>query len=106
MRFTTAPPGQEVILMKGRRHTPEQIVRKLREADRLLAEGTDVAEISRHLEISVPTYQRWRHQFKAMRPEDVVRLKALEKENARLKRLLADKELDIDMLREVARGKF
>ena len=65
-----------------------------------------MAEICRHLEISVPTYQRWRHQFKAMRPEDVVRLKALEKENARLKRLLADKELDIDMLREVARGKF
>jgi putative transposase len=92
--------------MKGRRHTPEQIVRKLREADRLLAEGADVAEIARHLEISVPTYQRWRQQFKAMRPEDVVRLKTLEKENARLKRLLADKELDIDMLREVARGKF
>jgi putative transposase len=90
--------------MKGRRHTPEQIVRKLREADRLLAEGADVAEICRHLEISVPIYQCWRHQFKAMRPEDVVRLKALEKENARLKRLLADKELDIDMLGEVARG--
>ena len=95
-----------MILMKGRRHTPEQIVRKLREADKLLAEGADVAEICRHLEISVPTYQRWRHRFKAMRPEDVVRLKTPEKENARLKRLLADKELDIDMLREVARGKF
>jgi putative transposase len=54
----------------------------------------------------VQTYQRWRTQYKAMRPEDVVRLKALEKENARLKRLLADKELDIDMLREVARGNF
>ena len=92
--------------MKGRRHTLEQIVRKLREADKLAAEGADVAEICRHLEISVPAYQRWRHQFKAMRPEDVVRLKTLEKENARLKRPLADKELDIDMLREVARGKF
>lgn len=75
-------------------------------ADRLLAEGDDVASICRHLEISVQTYQRWRRQFKAMRPEDVVRLKALEKENARLKRLLADKELDNDMLREIARGKF
>jgi putative transposase len=92
--------------MKGRRHTPEQIVRKLREADRLLAEGADVAGVCRHLEVSIQTYQRWRHQFKAMRPEDVVRLKALEKENARLKRLLADKELDNDMLREVARGKY
>jgi putative transposase len=106
MRFTTAPPGQEVILMKARRHSPEQIVRKLREADGLLAEGADVVEVCRHLEVSVPTYQRWRHQFKAMRPEDVVRLKALEKENARLKRLLADKELDNDMLGEIARGKY
>src|ERR1700730_15471099 len=96
----------EVTLMKGRRHKPEQIVRKLREADRLLAEGADVDAVCRQLEISIQTYQRWRSQFKAMRPEDVVRLKALEKENARLKRLLADKELDNDMLREVARGKY
>ena len=90
--------------MKGRRHTPEQVVRKLREADRLLAEGSDVDAVCRHLEISIQTYQRWRSQYKAMRPEDVVRLKQLEKENARLKRLLAEKELDNDMLREVARG--
>jgi len=92
--------------MKGRRHSPEQIVRKLREADRLLAEGSDVDSVCRHLEISIQTYQRWRSQFKAMRPEDVVRLKQLEKENARLKRLLAEKELDNDMLREVARGNW
>ena len=92
--------------MKGRRHTPEQVVRKLREADRLLAEGTDLQDVCRHLEVSVQTYQRWRSQYKAMRPEDVVRLKQLEKENARLKRLLAEKELDVDMLREVARGNW
>ena len=92
--------------MKGRRHTPEQVVRKLREADRLLAEGTDLQDVCRHLEISIQTYQRWRSQYKAMRPEDVVRLKQLEKENARLKRLLAEKELDNDMLREVARGNW
>jgi len=92
--------------MKRRRHTPEQVVRKLREADRLLAEGADVAGVCRTLEISVPTYQRWRAQYRSMRPEDVARLKALEKENARLKRLLAEKELDNDMLREVARGNF
>ena len=92
--------------MKGKRHTPEQIVRKLREADRLQAEGVDVDAVCRHLEISIQTYQRWRSQFKAMRPEDVVRLKQLEKENARLKRLLAEKELDNDMLREVARGNW
>ena len=95
-----------MILMKGRRHSPEQVVRKLREADRLLAEGSDVDAVCRHLEISIQTYQRWRLQYKAMRPEDVVRLKQLEKENARLKRLLAEKELDNDMLREVARGNW
>jgi putative transposase len=65
--------GEEVTLMKGRRHSPEQIVRKLREADRLLAEGGDVDAVCRHLEVSVQTYQRWRSQYKAMRPEDVVR---------------------------------
>jgi len=85
--------------MKGRRHSPEQIVRKLREADRLLAEGADIDGVCRHLEVSVQTYQRWRAQFKAMRPEDVVRLKALEKENARLKRIVGEQALDIDMLR-------
>src|SRR3974377_2222075 len=98
--------GEGVTLLKGKRHRPEQVVRKLREADRLLAEGRDGDAVCRHLEVSVQTYQRWRAQFKAMRPEDVARLKALEKENARLKRLLAEKELDNDMLREVARGNF
>ena len=66
----------------------------------------DIDGVCRQLEISVQTYQRWRSQYKAMRPEDVVRLKRLEKENARLKRLLAEKELDNDMLREVARGNW
>jgi len=92
--------------VKGKRHSPEQVVRKLREADRLLAEGSDIDAVCRHLEVSVQTYQRWRAQFKAMRPEDVVRLKALEKENARLKRIVGEQVLDIDMLREVARGNF
>ena len=92
--------------MSRRRHTPEQIVRKLREADRLLAEGADVPALCRHLEVSVPTYQRWRAQYRAMRPEDVVRLKELEKENARLKRIVADQALDVAMLREVSRGNF
>jgi putative transposase len=98
--------GEEVTLMKGKRHSPEQIVRKLREADRLLAEGVDVDAVCRHLEISVQTYQRWRVQFKAMRPEDIVRLKALEKENVRLKRIVGEQALDIDMLREVGRENF
>jgi putative transposase len=95
-----------VTQVKGKRRTPEQIVRKLREADRLLAEGADVDAVCRHREVSVQTYQRWRSQFKAVRPEDVVRLKALEKANARLKRIVGDQALDLDMLREVARGNF
>jgi hypothetical protein len=106
VRVTIALWVKEVILVKGRRHSPEQIVRKLREADRLLAEGADLDAVCRHLEVSVQTYQRWRSQFKAMRPEDVVRLKQLEKENARLKRMVAEQALDIDMLREVSRGNF
>ena len=92
--------------MKRTRHTPDQIVRKLREADRLLAENVPLAEVLRRLEISHQTYQRWRSQFGSMRPDDVARLKTLEQENARLKRLLAEKELDIDMLRMVAKGKW
>jgi putative transposase len=106
VRVTIARLGEEVTLLKGKRHTPEQIVRKLREADRLLAEGADLDQVCRHLEVSVQTYQRWRAQYRAMRPEDVVRLKALEKENARLKRIVGERALDIDMLREVARGNF
>jgi transposase-like protein len=85
--------------MKRTRHTPEQIVRKLREADRLLAESLPLAEVMRHLEISHQTYQRWRSQYGAMRPDDMARLKMLEQENARLKWLLAEKDLDNDMLR-------
>jgi len=92
--------------MKRSRHTPDQVVRKLREADRLLAEGMAVPDICRQLEVSAPTYQRWRAQYSAMRPDDVARLKNLEKDNARLQRLLAEKELDWHMPREVARGKW
>ena len=92
--------------MKRRRHTPEQVIRKLREADRLLAEGKDVAEVARHLEISEPTYHRWRDQFGGMKADDAKRLKELERENARLKKIVADKEIELDVLREVAKGNF
>ena len=92
--------------MKRTRHTPEQIIRKLREAERLLASGKDVEEVCRSLEISVQTYQRWKAQYQAIRPEEIARLKALEKENTRLKKIVADQALDIDMLKEVARGNW
>jgi putative transposase len=92
--------------MARRRHTPEQIIRKLRDADRLVGEGADVADVARHLEVSEATYQRWRNQFGGMKADDAKRLKELERENARLKRIVADKELEIDALREVSRGNW
>jgi putative transposase len=92
--------------MARRRHTPEQIIRKLREADRLLGEGAQVADVARHLEVSEATYQRWRNQFGGMKADDAKRLKELERENSRLKRIVADKELEIDALREISRGNW
>ena len=87
--------------MKRRHHTPEQIVRKLRQADRLLGEGKALVEVCKHLEVTEQTYYRWRNQYGGMKADDAKRLKELEKENARLKRLVADQALDIDMLKEV-----
>ena len=92
--------------MKRRHHSPEQIVRKLREADRLLDEGSPLVEVCKHLEVTEATYYRWRNQYGGMKADDAKRLKELEKENARLKRLVADQALDIDMLKEVNRGNF
>jgi transposase-like protein len=89
-----------------KKHTPEQVVRKLSEADRLLAQGADNAEVARQLGVSEQTYYRWRNQFGGLKAEDAKRLKELEKENSRLKKLLAEAELDKDMLREVAKGEF
>jgi transposase len=92
--------------VKRRRHTPEQIIRKLREADRLLAEGREVPEIAKQLEISEATYHRWRAQYGGLKANDVRRLKELETENARLKRIVADKELQIEALKELGRGNW
>ncbi len=92
--------------MSRRRHTPEQIVRKLREADRMLGEGAELAEVCLHLQVSEATFHRWRNQYGGMKADDTKRLKELERENARLKRIVADKELEIDALREVSRGNW
>jgi putative transposase len=89
-----------------KRHTPEQVVRKLAEADRLLGEGKSVADVCRQLQVSEQTYFRWRSQFGDLKADDVKRLKELERENATLKRLLADAELDKAALKEIARGNF
>jgi putative transposase len=92
--------------MARRRHRPGQIIRKLREADGLLGEGAEVAEVAWHLEVSEQIYYRWRNQFGGLKADDVKRLRGLECEKARLKRIVADKELEIDALWEIARGNW
>lgn len=92
--------------MKRRRHTPEQIIRKLREAERMLGEGKQVPEVAKALEVSEQTFHRWRNTYGGMKAEDVKRLKELEKENRELKQIVADKELDIRAYKEIAKGNF
>lgn len=92
--------------MKRNRHTPEQIVRKLREADSLLSEGKSVEEICKHFGISEQTYHRWRNRHGGMGTDDIKRLRELEKENARLKKAVADLTLDNQILKEASEGNF
>ena len=92
--------------MTRRRHTPEQIIRKLAEGNKLLATGSDIADVCRHLEIAESTWHRWLSQYGGMKANDAKRLKELEGENARLKKLLAEAELDKAMLKELAEGNF
>ena len=92
--------------MKRRRHTPEQIVRKLRESEADLAAGLSIGQICQKLGVSEATFHRWRNQYGGMKAEAMKRLKALEQENARLKKLVADLSLDKQILKEVAEGNF
>ncbi|WP_139343237.1 IS3 family transposase [Fictibacillus arsenicus] len=89
-----------------KRHTPEQVVRKLGQADRMLADGQDVAAVCRELGVSEQTYYRWRNQYGGLKADDAKRLKELEKQNATLKRLLAEAELEKAALKELAGGKL
>jgi transposase-like protein len=89
-----------------KRHSPEQIVRKLREADEKLAAGASVPEVARQLGISEATYHRWRNRYGGMNPSETKRLKELEKENTRLKKIVAEQAVDISILKEVSRGNF
>jgi putative transposase len=100
--------GQETLMTTKRRkrHNPEQIVRKLRDADALLNAGKELAAVLQALEVSESTFIRWRSQYGGMKAEEVVRLAKLEDENKRLKRLVADQALDIQMLKFVAEGNF
>jgi len=92
--------------MKRRRHTPEQIVRLLAEGEKLLGEGKTIDEVARHLEITESTWHRWKNQYGGMKADDAKELRDLRKENQRLKKIVADQALDIDMLKELNRGNF
>ncbi|MCZ0729635.1 IS3 family transposase [Mycolicibacterium iranicum] len=91
---------------KRRRHTPDQIIRKLAEGNKLLGSGQELAEVCRHLEVAESTWHRWVAQYGGMKANDAKRLKELEAENARLKKLVANQALDIDMLKEIGVGKL
>lgn len=92
--------------MKRKKHTPEQIVSKLREIEALTAQGSSIAEAARQIGVSEQTVYRWKKRYGGMDRDEVRRLKDLEKENARLKKLLAEKSLDNDILREALQGKY
>jgi transposase-like protein len=92
--------------MKKRRLRPEQVIRKLAEGEKLLAQGQTLAEVCRHLEITQSTWHRWRNQYGGMKADDAKELKELRRENGRLKKIVADQALDIDMLKELNRGNF
>ena len=92
--------------MARTRHTSEQIIAKLREAEVMLAQGKQMPAVCKQLRVAEQTYYRWRKEYGGMKVDQAKRLKELEKENARLKKLLAEAHLDKAMLQEVARGNF
>ena len=92
--------------MKRRRHTPEQVIRKIREAERLIGEGKTIPEAAKELGISEQTYHRWHNQYGGMKANDAKRLKELERENSSLKAIVADQALEVRALKEIARGNW
>jgi len=92
--------------MARKRHTPEQIINKLRQAEVEIANGATVAQVCKQIGVTDQTYYRWRAEYGGMRVDQAKRLKELEQENARLKKLVADQALDISILREAASGNF
>lgn len=92
--------------MAGKRHTAEQIVNKLREADVEIAQGASIAKACRKIGITDQTYYRWRREYGGLKVDQARRFKDLEKQNTRLKRVVADQALDLAILKEVAEGNF
>jgi putative transposase len=92
--------------VKRKKHTPEQIVKKLREAEMELAKGASVADVSRRLAVSEQTYYRWKQQYGGAQGDRQVKLKELERQNTRLKKIVAEQAMDIDALKEIASKKW
>lgn len=92
--------------MAGRKHTPEQIVKKLREADRLRAEGMTIGQAAKKLGTTEQTLHRWKNQYGDLSRDQAKRLKELETENGRLKKMVAEMALDNEALKELNRGNF
>ena len=92
--------------MPKRRHTPEQIINKLREAEVLLSKGMKIPEVCRKIEVTEQTYYRWRKEYGGVRIDQARRVEELEKENGLLKKLVAELSLDKQILAEVSRGNF
>jgi len=98
--------GDAGVSRRRKRHSPQQIVDRLRDAEVLLGQGLTVAQVAQRLGISEVTFHRWRNQYGGMKADEARRLKELETENGRLKKLIAEQALDISMLKEIAKGEF
>jgi putative transposase len=92
--------------MKGKKHKPEQIIKKLREADAMFAAEKSIGQVCQALEISEQTYHRWRNQYGGMKAGEAKRLKELDDENKRLKKVVAELTLDKDILQEALKGNY
>ena len=92
--------------MNGKRHTPEQIIHKLRQAEVELSQGSTVPQVCKKIGVTEQTYYRWRNEYGGLRLDQAKRMKALETENTRLKKLVAEQALDIAILKEVRSGNF
>ena len=92
--------------MQGKKHRPEQIIRELREADMMIVAGRTIGQVAQSLSISEQTFHRWRNQYGGRKAEEAKRLKRLEEENKRLKKLVAGLTLDKDILKEALEGNY
>ena len=90
----------------AKRLSPEQIVAKLRDAEKMQGQGATIPQVWKRLGVSEQTFYRWRQKYGALKEDEAIRLKTLEQENARLKRIVAEQALDISMLKDVAKGNF